>query len=208
MLLRVMACIGRKHIERNACDLRNSFQQLERGRRPVTQQIANGSLLDSNPLGELCLRQLGRLKVSPKCFHPYLESIGFAYEYAIGRSNRDLEHSIGVMKKAKRSVLDRALEALAERFPRERPTQVRLAALAGVKQPSVAEWRDGVPAMETAIKLSLELGVCVEWLLTERGPKYPPPAQSDSGIWKLWQLLGSEEKDQVVKFADFIKEKK
>ena len=31
-----------------------------------------------------------------------------------------------------------------------------------------------LPSMEKAIEIAEKLGVCVEWLLTGRGPKYPP----------------------------------
>lgn len=36
-----------------------------------------------------------------------------------------------------------------------------------------------LPSMEKAIEIALKLGVCVEWLLTGRGPMQPPKSVSD-----------------------------
>lgn len=112
-------------------------------------------------------------------------------------------------RKPHRTVLDRALEALAERYPRERATQVRLAQLAGISQPSVNKWgkADEYPAMNTAVRLAEILGVCVEWLLTERGPKYPPmPANGEAeSFLQEWGKLDPEVRRQIARYADFVK---
>lgn len=80
-----------------------------------------------------------------------MPSIAIGYLNAIGQSYVDIGDAFDMGRSKQRTVLDRALEALSEKFPRERPSQVRLAQLAGVKQPSVAAWGDGetYPAMGT-----------------------------------------------------------
>lgn len=104
-----------------------------------------------------------------------------------------------------RSVYERAMEALGERFPRDKPTQGRLATLAGVKQPSVNDWKDGYPAMDTAVRLATGLGVCVEWLLTERGPKRPP-TPDDPTLALLLSQLDDRQKARLARLAEALKD--
>lgn len=107
-----------------------------------------------------------------------------------------------------RSFYDRAMEGLRERFPRDKPTQGKLAALAGVKQPSVNDWKEGSPAIDTGVRLAESLGLCVEWLYTERGPKRPAKASPDTlgPLSPIWGELNERQKAQLAKYADFIKE--
>ncbi len=109
------------------------------------------------------------------------------------------------MAKQLRSVYERAMEALAERFPKEKATQGRLAQVAGVKQPSVNDWKDGYPAMETAVRLASSLGICVEWLLTERGPKRPPDADNPT-LGLLLSQLDDRQKARLAKLAEILKD--
>lgn len=142
------------------------------------------------------------------------DNIGTPYTDAIGRSYFGLDNNAAMPKRPERSFLDRAIEALQEKYPRERATQVRLAQLAGVKQPSVNEWRekDRAPAVATGVKLATALGVCVEWLYTERGPKRPTDgAETDehlSPILEAWPNLEPDIKRQIARYADFIKDEK
>lgn len=133
------------------------------------------------------------------------ESIGNAYSIAIGRSDFCLPQPLGMAKD--RSFYDRAMEALQERFPRDRPTQGKLAALAGVRQPSVNDWKEGAPAVNTGVRLAEALGVCVEWLYTERGPKRPPKAASDSlgPLSPIWHELTDKQRIALARYADFLK---
>lgn len=109
-----------------------------------------------------------------------------------------------------RSFLDRATEALREKFPREKPTQAKLAAYAGIKQPSVNDWKDGAPAMDTGIRLALALEVCVEWLYTERGPKRPPKATPDQlgPLSPIWAKLDEKQKARLARVADALKDER
>jgi hypothetical protein len=109
------------------------------------------------------------------------------------------------MAKQVRSVYERAMEALAERYPKEKATQGKLAALAGVKQPSVNDWKDAYPSMDTAVRLSLALGVCVEWLMTERGPKRPPDADNPT-LALLLSQLDDRQKARLAKLAEVLKD--
>ena len=132
------------------------------------------------------------------------ETIGLAYSEAIGHTNSGFQHALQMAKQL-RSVYERAMEALAERFPREKVTQGRLAQVAGVKQPSVNDWKDGYPAMETAVRLSTSLGICVEWLLTERGPKHPPEG-SDPTLALVLSQLDDRQKLRLAKLAELLKD--
>ena len=97
------------------------------------------------------------------------------------------------------------MEALAERFPREKPTQGKLAQVAGIKQPSVNDWKDGYPAMDTAVRTATALGICVEWLLTERGPKRPPDADNPT-LGLLLSQLDDRQKARLAKLAEVLKD--
>lgn len=100
------------------------------------------------------------------------------------------------------------MEALTERFPNQKPTQSKLAAVAGIKQPSVNDWKDGYPTMDTAVRTATALGVCVEWLLTERGPKRPqaPPDAPDSNIALLLGSLDGRQKARLARLAEILKD--
>lgn len=111
------------------------------------------------------------------------------------------------MAKVTRSFYERAMEALREKYPRD-PTQRHLAALAGVKQPSVNDWKTGYPTMDTGVRLARALGVCTEWLWTERGPKHPPQATTEMPLATLWPELNQDQRTQVERFADFVKTEK
>ena len=62
----------------------------------------------------------------------------------------------------------------AERYPDM--TLKELGRAFGVSDVTVWAYNHGekLPSMSTALVLANHLGVCVEWLLTERGPKHPP----------------------------------
>jgi len=110
-------------------------------------------------------------------------------------------------KTKERSFLERALEALAERNPRARPTQVKLAKIAGVSQPAVFEWGlpERAPEHAKVLLLAKELNVCVEWLYTERGPKRPPEAPETEPFLNDWSNLDDDLKRQVAQYAEFLR---
>lgn len=96
----------------------------------------------------------------------------------------------------------RTKEALEDaRLP---ATQVYVAKRLGVKQPSVSEWNleGGFPTLENTISLARLLGVNVEWLLTERGPKRPLPQDATAQrLWDIWTQLDDVTKGELVGIA-------
>lgn len=106
-------------------------------------------------------------------------------------------------KRPQRSAWARVKEALIEAG--YKGVQSDVEKLIGIAQSSVSEWnRVGVtPGLENAITLGLKLNVCVEWILTERGPKRPgpPPDPLAQELWSAWPRIPQEERPIVVGFA-------
>jgi hypothetical protein len=197
-------------IDRKPCYTGHLLQQGHRWKVFSSDDVANGRLAYTNAPRKVCLRRARAFKVFVECSH-MTESIGNPYNFAIGRSYSEFVQTWGMAKNKQRTVLERALEALSEKYPRERASQVRLAHLAGVKQPTVNEWGElnHYPSMGTAVRLAEQLDVCVEWLLTERGPKYAQKAlKADEQLIPLiseWANLKEDQKRQIARYADFIK---
>jgi DNA-binding XRE family transcriptional regulator len=98
----------------------------------------------------------------------------------------------------RKSVLQRATEALSER-QRKRATQRDIAKAAGIKQPSVNEWRNAGPRIEIARQFCQVAGCCVEWLYTGRGPKRPPPTDAlGQRLMSLWAELPDDDSRGIV----------
>lgn len=59
-------------------------------------------------------------------------------------------------------------------------TQAGLGRAFGVSQPTARDWMKGyaLPGISNAVHIAEQLGVCVEWLLTGRGPRFPGPSPS------------------------------
>ena len=130
-------------------------------------------------------------------------NIGDSYVLSIGQTNVDVGQAVYVDKKTNRTFWSRVQEALADA---KRPvTQVEAARIARVTQPTVSDWNKpgGYPTIENAVSLGRGLNVCVEWLLTERGPKNPgPPAEADAQeLWSLWPHLDDRTKVRIVTIA-------
>lgn len=131
-------------------------------------------------------------------------TIGVSDTSAIGYIDMDFRQASVMRKSEKRTFLQRAMEAYKERYE-EKPTQTKLAALVGKKQPSAAEWGQPgrFPEMGAVTELAKRFGVTVEWLLTERGPKYVPPVDTDAqALWRLWPRLGELDRARVVAYAE------
>lgn len=88
-------------------------------------------------------------------------------------------------------------------------TQAEAAKIAGVKQPSVSEWNQPghYPTIESAVKLAERLGVCVEWIITGRGPKRPGTALDlyADRLMQLWAELTLEARQQIVGYAEVVR---
>lgn len=203
-----------KLVNRQPCFGGNALQNLRGRRVNAVHEVRDRRLAYADTLGEIALRRLRSVQVRSQCSHMSNEGIGFAYDSAIGQSYFGLPENWAMPKHAERSFLERAMEALQERYPREKPSQTKLAKLAGVAQPSVNDWKeiDRGPAMKTGIRLAKALGVCVEWLYTERGAKRPvdaaPADEHLSPILQAWPDLDPALKRQIARYTDFVKDDK
>lgn len=206
--------VSKEFIHCQPCHTSESLQHRRRRRMLSMDQVPDRRLAHVGTLSKLSLSCLSPFEPIAERFHMTPESIGFAYDNAIGPSYGRLFHNRPMAKRSERSFLDRALEALAEKYPRERATQTRLAQLAGVKQPSVHEWgdKDRAPAIPNAVDLAMKLDVCVEWLYTERGPKRPAGGavvdEHLTPILEAWPKLDPALKRQIARYADFVKDEK
>lgn len=190
-------------INREPCFARDALEQRQRGAVHPSHNVADRRLSNAHATRKLGLCQAVLLHPRPKSFH------------AVRVSNWSIENAIdhfyvwaGDAARMKRSFYDRAMEALRERYPRQKPTQELLAGLAGVKQPTVVAWRTGYPTMETAVRLAVALDVCVEWLLTGRGPKRPgkPEVRDMDQLEPTWAELTTQQKTEVARYADYLHE--
>ena len=172
----------------------------------ASNDVADRWLADANPPGELRLARVRRFQIGLKCLHAR-ESIGLPYNFAIGSPYSGIAHTSAMIRPKERSFLDRALEALRDRYPKERPTQVRLAKIAGCSQPAVREWGlpDRAPDHARVLRIAKETGVCVEWLYTERGPKYPPGEPQGDPFLKEWTDLDPETRRQIQSYREFLR---
>lgn len=198
---------GQQVIRAQPCFSADPPKKICRSRVHTVHEIRNRRLAHADPFRECLLTGMSAMQIRSERFHNP-ESIGLPYEKAIGRSYGWVSHNGGMAKTRERPFLERALEALRDRYPKERPTQTRLAKLAGVSQPAVFEW--GLPGRAPdhakVLKLATELNVCVEWLYTERGPKHPQKAaDSPEPFLRDWDKLDPDVRRQIARYADFVK---
>lgn len=88
---------------------------------------------------------------------------------------------------------------------RKPATQIHVAKVLGIEQPSVSDWNKpgGFPEVERAVKAALYANVCVEWLFTERGPQYPIPEDPTAQrLWTLWPQLDDITKGKIIGIAE------
>jgi hypothetical protein len=130
-------------------------------------------------------------------------NISHSYMESIGQTHVDVGHAVYVEKKTERTFWSRVQEALKD--ARKPVTQVYAARIAGVKQPSVSLWNEpgGFPTIENAIAIAKHVNVCVEWLLTGRGPKGigPPEEKLARELWQFWPHLDDATKGRIVGIA-------
>lgn len=133
-------------------------------------------------------------------------NIGVSYVVSIGRTYGNFLHALAMQDATKKSFWDRVLEALADRGI-DRDQQTVVAEMIGIKQPSVWEWtpegKSSKPSMKNALKLAGKLDVCVEWLLTGRGTKWPIPSDPlAQELWDIWQKSPNA-REKIVSYARF-----
>lgn len=198
---------GQQIISTQPCLAANPPKKISRGRMHAVYEIRNRRLAHTDSFRECLLTGMGAMQVRSERFHSP-ESIGLPYEKAIGQPYGASPHNWGMAKPREQTFLERALEALKDRHPKERPTQTRLAKITGVSQPAVFEW--GLPGRAPdhakVLKLATELNVCVEWLYTGRGPKHPQKVtDSPEPFLRDWDKLDPELRRQIARYADFVK---
>lgn len=93
-------------------------------------------------------------------------------------------------------------ELVGEGFSQLNQTQI--GKIFGVGQSMVTRWRAGeLPALPRAIEIAKKYGVCVEWLLTRRGPKYPGDAKDPemAQLLEFWDRLLPATRQNIVGYA-------
>jgi hypothetical protein len=137
--------------------------------------------------------------------------IGDSYFLSIGRNYERPLHALEMLRPDKsKSFFDRVLDAAHEKLG-GKVTQVRIANLIGVKQPSVYEWRTGAPKIENGVEIANKLDVCVQWLYTGDGPRHPwdtiaPEDPRLRELLALWNQLEDPERKALLGVARHLKQ--
>jgi hypothetical protein len=99
--------------------------------------------------------------------------------------------------------LQRALEARG--IPEEERTQVKIAKIAEVQQPTVAGWNKpkGFPEVWRGAQIARHWGICIDWLYNEVEPMIPerPEDPLARELWQLWPRLTVEVKGDMLGYA-------
>ena len=198
--------IRQQLVNRESGLARKTLQKIRRCRTHAVDQLRNCWLAHAHLARQCGLSGVRARKVFAESLHMVNENIRLPYSSAIGSPYTAIEHNLEVLKPKERTFLDRALEALRDRYPRERATQVRLAKIAGVSQPAAREWGlpDRAPDHARVLKIAKETGVCVEWLYTERGPKYPPTQPDADPFLKDWHSLDPTTRGQIESYRNYL----
>ena len=88
-------------------------------------------------------------------------------------------------------------------------SQKTLAKRLGIKQPSISGWKNGdhLPDNIHMIRLADWSGLCVEWIWSGRGPKFPDPSPG-SAAERLIAIMEAETdqfQDELLLFAEYMK---
>lgn len=107
---------------------------------------------------------------------------------------------------------ERIQARMREKWPKKWPEgkkipQRAVAELMGVSQPSAHKWMHGGEMdMETAKHCALKIDVCVEWLLTGRGDKFPLTSP-DSLLQEIIQAtlaLSDPQRMELLNYARYV----
>lgn len=99
----------------------------------------------------------------------------------------------------------RILEGFQKQWPNEKPTQQAMQARLGVGQSDLSRYKSGdrTPTIKQAIHLAGKLDVCVEWLLTGRGPRVPltdiPESLEELAL--IWAKLPPKIQNEITGYA-------
>jgi len=116
-----------------------------------------------------------------------------------------------VMKDARHSFAERLAQICEDRDLRPHGRQaglVRILKERGIEvtQPAVKKWFDAevLPDTEKCIELAQWAGVCFEWLMTGRGPKFIDDLYPSRAIAHVVQVMQAMEPDQQTKTSQVI----
>lgn len=198
--------VSQQFVNATTCLARDVSQLLCGSRVNAVHPVRHGRLTHANSFRECRLGRIRPVQVGAQRLHRP-KGIGLPYDYAIGSPYGAISQNWSMAKLRERTFLERALDALKERYPKDRATQTRLAKIAGVSQPAVYEWGlpNRAPEHPSVLKLAKELNVCVEWLYTERGPRHPPVTAEAEPFLQDWEKLDPETRRQIARYADFVK---
>lgn len=85
-------------------------------------------------------------------------------------------------------------------------SQLGVARKLGMSQGSVQQWVRGssLPTLATAIDIAERGKVCVEWLLTGRGPQYPDSARGDPWLESVCAILRDYPEHERARLLEFL----
>lgn len=128
-----------------------------------------------------------------------------SYEMSITSSYRpSLKQSRG-MNKHERNVFARNLQSAIDNSDLRGKTQKEIGDAFKTSGPMVSVYLSGakIPRMGTAIRMAKRLNVCVEWLLTGRGPRTPTVIDDTrlSDLIAYWPNLDNSTRDAIHTIA-------
>jgi predicted transcriptional regulator len=91
------------------------------------------------------------------------------------------------------------------------PSQVAVAKLLGIKQPSVSEWARGLgrPTTKNLEALAIKTGFSMEYLRTGRGPKRVPAVSREDELLRellaIWERLSAESRSALLQHAKLLR---
>lgn len=133
-------------------------------------------------------------------------SITNSYGMSITRSYaRSLEES-GRMSGGNRKIFGRNFRRALAPTEYAKYTNDALGTVFAVSGATISNWRNGIklPDIDHAVDIALKFNVCVEWLLTGRGPRAPKPAYDSrlEDVIALWPKLSASDQDTLRVLAE------
>ena len=136
-------------------------------------------------------------------------SIGETFIPSTGGAYIRARHTLAMAIAGDRSVWTRIQEAM--RASGRPDTQIAVAKLLGIRQPSVSEWARGIsrPTTKHFDTLAERTGFATEYLRTARGPKRPPPAtagdQQLDELLFIWAKLSGDSRNALLQHAKLMR---
>lgn len=138
----------------------------------------------------------------------YVHSIGDSFSESTGRSYDNFIQTDWMSSAFKTAIWVRIQEAM--RASGRPDTQVAVAKLLGIKQPSVSEWARGEtsPTTENLVTLAMKTNFTFEYLRTGRGERrVQPQKQQDPQLQELmpiWEALTAQSRVALLAHARLL----